>query len=229
MSKDFDEEIQRCKLLIKESYEFLSIVRHATRFREYSASRDIGLDFIWIYLSHIVPKLWFTDPTHVPDVFCSQLGRGIAIGEENFLLKKIQEDPVTSTSFEFQVNGLKNLVKDFMQEGYIDPVVFAPIRFYTPLAIDGAVTFGWPHFLLLDSRKIPLFYSSKYVEFDKFIIVDKSFGTWIFKKGNVDDFLTVEVRPIDDDPENIDILVVTKVFYNKENHSAVRIVIPAAQ
>jgi len=88
--------------------------------------------------------------------------------------------------------------------------------------------FGWPHYLLLD-RRIPLFYSSKYVEFDKFIIVDKSFGIWIFKRGNVDDTLTIEVRSIDNDPENVDILVVTKVFYKKENHSAIRIIAPIAQ
>jgi len=227
MNKVFDEEIKRCKLLIKKSYEDFSIVRYATRFRKYSVKTDRGLDFTNIYLRHRVPKLWFTDPAHVPDVFCSQLGRHVAIGEERFLVKNLLEETVTPSTFEFQVDVLKKLVRDFIGEGHSNSVVFAPIKYFTPLAVDGTVTFGWPHYLLLDGRKIPLFYSSKYVKFDKFIIVDKSFGIWIYKKGNVNDFLTIEVRPIDDDPEHIDILVVTKVFYKKENPSAIRIMAPA--
>jgi len=225
MSKNFDEEIERCKQLIRKSYEELSLVRHVTNSREYSRSTDSGLDFIHIYLRHSVPKLWFTDPTHVPDVFCSQLGRHIAIGEEDFLVKKIFEDSVPPTAFDFQVESLKSLVRRFEQEGHSNPVVFAPIRFFTPLAIEGAVSFECPHHLQLNGRTIPLVYSSKYVDFDKFIIIDKSFGTWIYKQGNVNDYLTVEVKPIEGS-EDIDILVVTKVFYQKENRNAIRIIEP---
>ena len=138
------------------------------------------------------------------------------------------EDSVPPTTFDFQVESLKSLVRSFAQEGHSNPVVFAPIKFYTPLAIEGAVSFEYPHHLQLNDRTVPLVYSSKYVEFDKFIIIDKSFGTWIYKRGNVNDYLTVEVKPIDNGSEDIDILVVTKVFYQKENTNAIRIIEPTA-
>lgn len=226
--KDFDTEVQRCIQIIKGGYEYLSIVRHATISREHLRERDGSLNFTNIYLRHLVPRIWFTDPATIPDLFCSELGRHLAIGEESFLVK-ILRDSSTATSFAFQVEGLKSIIREFIAAGYDNPVVFAPIEFYTTLALSEMMTFGWPHYLLLDSRKIPLFYSSNYVKFSEFIIVDKSFGVWIFERGNINDTLRVEIRPADNDPDNEDVLVVSKVFYEKENPNAIKIIAPTTQ
>lgn len=223
--KDFDTEVQRCTQIIKGGYEYLSIVRHAAVSREYRRERDGTLNFTKIYLRHLVPKIWFTDPATIPDLFCSELGRHVAIGEESFLVK-ILRDSSTATPFAFQVEGLKRNVRDFIAAGYDDPVVFAPIEFFTTLAINEVVTFGFPHHLLLDERRIPLFYSSNYVKFSEFIIVDKSFGVWIFERGNVNDTLRAEIKPAENDPDNVDVFVVSKVFYKVENPRAIKIVAP---
>jgi hypothetical protein len=223
--KDFDAEVQRCIQIIKGGYEYLSIVRHATISREDLRERDGNLNFTNIYLRHLVPRIWFTDPTTIPDVFCSELGRHVAIGEESFLVKTLR-DSSTATPFAFQVEGLKKIIRDFIAAGYGNPVVFAPIEFYTTLAMNEMITFGFPHYLLLDERKIPLFYSSNYVKFSEFIIVDKSFGVWIFERGNVNDTLRAEIKPAENDPDNVDVLVVSKVFYKIENPRAINIIAP---
>jgi hypothetical protein len=226
--KNYEAEVQRCLQITKGGYEYLSIVRHATVSREYQRERDGTLNFTNIYLRHLVPKIWFTDPATIPDVFFSELGRHVAIGEESFLVKTLR-DSSTATPFAFQVEGLRRNVRDFIAEGYANPAVFAPIEFFTTLAVNEAVTFGFPHHLLLDGREIPLFYSSNYVKFSEFVIVDKSFGVWIFERGNVNDTLRAEIRPAENDPDNVDVLVVSKVFYKIENPGAIRILAPTTQ
>lgn len=218
MTKDLDAEIRRCTEIIKQSYDSLSIVSHATNSREYSQMDQSG-DFTYIGVRHLVPKLWFTDPSHVPDVFCSELGRHVAMGEESFLVN-ILRSPSTAP-FRFELKELPDIIRDFIGQGNDNPVVFAPIEFFATLAENEIMTFGWPHHIILDQRKIPLVYSSKYVQFKEFIIVDKSFGVWIYQRGNVDDRLTVEMRPTDDEDGNIDITVVTKVIYQKQNEKAI--------
>jgi hypothetical protein len=226
--KDFDAEVRRCLHIIKGGYEYLSIIPHATVSREYVRERDGTLSFTNIYLRHLVPKVWFTDPATIPDVFCSELGRHVAIGEESFLVKTLR-DSSAATPFAFQVESLRRNVRDFMAAGHANPVVFAPIEFFTTLAINEAVAFGFPHNLLLDGREIPLFYSSNYVKFSEFIIVDKGFGVWIFERGNVNDTLKAEINPAENDPDNVDVLVVSKVFYQIENPRAIKMLAPTAQ
>lgn len=233
MVKSFEEGIGKCKVLIKQAHDHLSVIPHATKIKQYDEEKDGKLDFTSIYLRHAVSKKWFVDPTYVPDVYCSQLGRHIAIGEEKFLVQKMQEYAETSPiRIEFQVESLMNLIGRFIEEGYDNPVVFAPIKFYTPLAIWGfkhigksIIDFsGWPRHLLLGQKKIPLFYSSKYVEFDTFMIVDKTFSTLIFQPGNVTPLLSIKVKPDENDSKRLDILVVTKVFYKKERSEAIQVI-----
>ncbi len=234
MPKDYETEIERCRKLIRATFERESRIQLLAHTREYQPKQDGDLDFTNIYLRHIVPKKWFVEYSISPDLFCSQLGRHLAIGEEKFLVERIKdysrEKPATRA--EFEVAEFFKIVSGFVDEGFSTPVVFAPLDFYVRFATwrDATRPFGQimeysetGQFLLFRNLRIPIYWSSKYIELNRFMIVDKTFGTWIFKPGNMNSRLTVEIKPYETDKSKVDILVVTKALYQERNISAIKL------
>lgn len=178
-------------------------------------------------------------PSHPTGHFFGQLGEVIAPGEAKYLIEQILENAKTeSEAFMWDFDNLQKLVFGFRRArithyGYSEPVIFIPIEKYVDvwtwrgrkgkLFVEGE---GKYDFLRFGNVRIPIFWSTKYYDFQDIMIIDKSFGTWIVKVGNYTKTLSIDMQPDETDKERIDVLVRTVVNYRIDDPSAIRLLSP---
>lgn len=184
------KKMERCKQRLIEQYFSYSIIESSVDAVDFSEKQHGKFEFqkfgIWKYL----PKEWFTDPANYPDFVFSELGRGIATGEKNYLIKEIlgckyiekKEIPT------FEYSNLTEIVNSLASSsGFHDCfVLFMPIKYFTLVLTEWAFKkemIKIEKFDVLDvnGHKLKVIWSNKYVEFDEIILAIKTYGQWIAK------------------------------------------------
>lgn len=214
--ENLEEEFARYKKVITQEYEQHSIIGDATHTRVFNETTDRDLHFMNILVSEVVPREWFGNPTICPEPFFSDIGRSIALGEENHLVQTILGKAKTEPMSISEIRPLQilDVTRQFVREGYNEPVLFVPAELSVPLHIETEVVefVDNREFLRIGPNlRAQLFLTSKYVKLKDLLIVDKSFGRWIFKRGDFSETLTIEMAPTQ--YNNVRILAKTRVSY----------------
>jgi len=223
---EIEEKLTKYKNVIAQTYEKYSIIPYATRNRVFNEATDRNLIFASVDVDEVVPMEWFEDPAICPEPFFSDVGRNLTIGEENYLIRTIingvKTEPITISNV--TLHQIRNIVQDFVSKGNSEPVMFIPAKLSIPLYLEPmAVEFiNNREFLKINQTiRVPLFLTSKYVNLNDLLLIDKSFGVWIFKQGNFVERLTIET--ICTEHDNIRIIAKTQVAYNVMRPEAARI------
>ena len=234
MSAKYEEEVEKCKRLIAESHEKATIIPQITNYRPYTEETDRILPFSHIYIDHLLPLSWFTDTYYAMDAYYLDVGRSIANGEKNHLIRRLLKEAETTPirGNQFNISEVINTISDLTQRGYQDLKLFVPIEYYVkfhssirshpPEKI--AVHWKTPtrEFLKLKNRiSAQVFWSSKDVELKQVLLFSKDCGMWITKPGNVSDALTIETKI--ENRTNVDLLVKTMITYDIMDRGAIGI------
>lgn len=216
-----NEKVTRCREGILKSYKNNSIVSKVLSTRLYDEERDSNKSFLHIGKKFLIDRFWFTSPTAEP-VF-SELGENVALGETNYLLDQIREHQETKTVEEINHEVIKSAVEELKTEGFDPSSLFVPIDYFVQLHKWKTKTeetefptiryeSDEPYFMVDASKKLRIFWSSKHVKLESFILVAKSFGEWIVKPSESGEPLTVEISEHRKDKTKIELLI-DEVFY----------------
>jgi hypothetical protein len=223
------EKVERCKQKLLEGYFSNSIIESTLTLTDFSQELHHGFDFqkfgVWLY----VPKDWFTDPSNYPDFAFSEFGRGIARGEEKYLIeqildtKKMEIEKTNQFSYDYLLNAAKLLTLKSHQRKL---TVFLPIEYYKSLIIDwglreGKVRMEADHFHA-DAFEFKLFWSNKFIGFDKIVIATKTFGRWIAKP-SVRNRLAVDLAESREKTDQMELKAETKFNFRIENPDEIRV------
>lgn len=190
------EKIHHCLELLKENYVQNSVITRVVEVIDYDENQHRDLDFLKLGIWTYVPKEWFLRTDVFPDLVFIEFGRGIAIGEEKYLIEQILNTKEVKQKMLAGVN-YQNVVEAIKEMGiFSDLVIFAPINHFVRMHVDwmkeaGAMVVVGNE-LIVEANRIPLFWSSKYVDFNDFIIVRRSFGRWIVKP-SISERLSVQI------------------------------------
>ena len=220
------EKIERCKKLLLKDYFDTSIIEAAVHAISYVEETHRDLEFLkfgkWVY----IPREWFTDPTILPDFVFTQFGRGIAIGEENYIVQQIlTHKEITPKRLEtFDYESLVETLREL--EPAESLVLFVPIKYFVPVHVDWSREQGRilmeKNDLLVDNTRIRVFWSSKYVDFDKIILARKTFGQWV-SKPTVENRLKVEVIESEKEPHKLELKTQTVFNFTILNPNQIRV------
>lgn len=184
---------------LRDAYNRYSIVPYATDPRRFNADIDRELEFRQIAFSERIPSKWLTDPAHAADMYFYETGRAISIGEEEYIVRKIQEAlPRASERINAPTEHdigptIRSIFDRFSERPRIRPsTLFAPIALMTPMMLwmDGPI----PWYQVIDQRDsvmirpgtyLDIIWSNNYVPFNDLFLLDKQeFSEWIFKSEN---------------------------------------------
>lgn len=199
------DKINRCVSKLKESYLDTSIIERAVNTIDYDWNTHADLDFLRLGRWHYIPRAWFADPTVHPDTVFSDIGRGIAIGEEKHIVEKIlANDAVSKVSvdtvdYRTIMDSARDLVAQ-MERPFSDLhfSLFVPIDYmvaiYTDWIKDPSVRirFVGRDELIFNRLTMKIFWSSKYIDYSDFILLERSLCRWIAKP-NIANRLNVEI------------------------------------
>jgi len=202
------DKIRRCTNRLKENYIQSSIITKVIETIDFDENQHQHLDFLKLGVWTYVPKEWFIRPDVYPDLVFAEFGRNIAIGEEKYLIEQILNTKETKRKTLAEVN-YQNVVEALKEVGNLsDLVMFAPINHFVKMHIewmketDSLVIRG--NELIIESNHIPLFWSSKYVDFNDFIVVRKSFGRWIAKP-SISERLLIDMIESSERPDQMEV------------------------
>lgn len=201
------DRISKCISLLKKSYFESSIITKVIETLDFNETQHQNLDFLKFGIWTYVPKEWFIRDDVIPDFVFIEFGRNIAIGEKKYLIKKILNSNARQKSL--TEANYQNIATAIMEMGDLsDIIIFAPIDHYVKMHIDWTKEANAlvveENELIVKSHRIPLFWSSKYVDFKDFIIVRRSFGRWIAKP-SVRDRLSVEMLQSSEKPDQMEL------------------------
>lgn len=224
--------VDRCKEGIIQSYMKNRMVPEVLNVRTYEKEKDESLKFRWIGLRYLIDRSWFTSPTMMPEF--SDMGRSIAFGEENYLIKQMIEFGETKQVERIDFEALRLAISEFKKEGYHPTSIFIPIEFFVQLhdwsgsykstgfrAVD--YTKGQAYFVIDSETKLRIFWSSKYVKVEDFIVIDRKFGEWVVKPDESGDLLTVKIEESKEKKDKVEVLAQTAFNFRVIDPRAVRV------
>jgi hypothetical protein len=210
-----EEKLARNLDLIVQSYRTYSIVWEAVDHRAYQDT-DRTLQFDDILISEMVPEEWFDNPAICPEPFFYDMGRDLAIMEENYLIKKAYQNARGTIAEIPQVRraNLVTILEEFYEMGNRSQVLFVPAELSVPLFVEaeGMEFADNRSFLRINPFfRTQLFITSKYVDLPSPLLMDRTFGTWIYIPGNRIDLptraLTIEFHRL----ENANLRITSKM------------------
>ena len=226
------EMVDRCREGIIQTYMRDRIVPEFLNVRTYKKEKDEDLKFRWIGLRYLIDRSWFTSPTMMPEF--SDMGRSIALGEENYLIKQMIEFGETKQVERIDFEALRLAISEFKKEGYCPTSIFIPIEYFVQLhdwpgsyestgfrAVHYAE--GQAYFVIDSETKLRIFWSSKYVKLEHFVVIDRKFGEWVVKPDESGDLLTVKIEESKEKKDRVEVLVQTFFNFRVIEPRAVRI------
>jgi hypothetical protein len=180
------DRLRHCYAEVIKAYEAASIVDSLAAVKEVT-DRKPG-DFRVI--TNQEARAWreFKDPSTVWDLFCSGLGRSIALGEEGYIFEKLAQIapsgvPINLSAPDF--SSIREAVEVLRQRGFKPDSLIAPIDFFVPFNLDQRMQVNWdssPREVLVDDGwSLMLFWSSNATPIDKFVVFDHRAGRWTVK------------------------------------------------
>jgi hypothetical protein len=193
---EYGTELASTGHLITQSYQRYSIVRHATANRTFQ-DIDRGLHFENISVSEVVPEEWFGNPAICPEPFLYDMGRNLAIAEENYLIRMVRENLAEHPVDIHRIRSvdIRNVVESFVSEHNTQPILLIPAQLSIPLITEAeGLDFvdNQIFFRIRPMVSAHLILTSKYVGLSDMLLMDRTFGILIYKLGNYDS-LSIEV------------------------------------
>jgi uncharacterized protein YegP (UPF0339 family) len=222
-------KIERCKQKLLQGYFDASIVESTLRTKDFSQELHYGLDFLkfgtWLYL----PKEWFTDPANYPDFAFSEFGRGIARGEEKYIIDQTIDCKKTAIEHidQFTIDSLLKAAAELVspRDKSETLTLFLPIAYYTSVFIEwglkGEVQIEKNH-LYAGPFKFRLFWSNKFMDFDKIVVVTTPFAEWVAKP-SVRNRLEVSLIESREKIDQMELRAETKFNFRIENAEQIRV------
>lgn len=128
----------------------------------------------------------FNGPTYAWEMYCKELGRSVALGEENHLFETIQHSiPGATVSDGVGFGGLHDLVAELKANGYNPDFILAPISYMIGFYNDQQHAMEWDgqgrSYFLSQNERLEMLWSANGRPLDRFVIFDHHGGTWHVK------------------------------------------------
>ena len=223
------EKVANCREDIFKSYKKSSEITEVVQVKEFDEEKDKELEFILIYKRPLIPKDCLIKPSFINcSMIWSDLGSSVALGETNYLTKRILEDEriervrIREVEHEELFNKIKSVVGSLKEQNYKPSVVFIPLEILTEFVKKRLAKFGY---LKIDEdTKLKVINSSKLTPFEDVIILDKTAGIWTFEPDEeAEDRLIIEIKECDTDKSKVDLLVKTVVNFRIVDPKAIKI------
>lgn len=206
--------MEHCRNLVFESYYKSSVIDKIVQTGDASESDE---NFQKMYKRTYIPEEWFVKENVYPDLVFKQFGSGIATSEKKYIIEEIlkNDEIQRSTSDIINFETIREKLLSFSRNGIRPTVMLAPIEYFTKLHTDWResshlriVTF---HDIAISEHPYKIFWSNKYVPFEEFIFLDKSFGEWI-SKPSFNERLSVTISESDRE-DQLDLLIFTTLKF----------------
>jgi ElaB/YqjD/DUF883 family membrane-anchored ribosome-binding protein len=223
------EKVAKCREDIFKSYKESSEISEVVQVKKFDEERDNELEFFQIYKRPLIPKDCLIKPSFVD---CStpwfNFGRVVAVGEINYLIKRIFEDEriervrIREEEHEELFNKIKSVVGSLKEQNYNPSVIFMPLDIRTEFVKKKLAELGY---LRIDEdTKLKVINSSKLTPFEDIIILDKTAGIWTFEPDEeAEERLIIEIKEYDADKSKVDLLVKTVVNFRIVDPKAIKI------
>jgi len=173
--------------LIREGYESESVVENIARVVE--ERNRTPSDFRVLTNSEARRIGHFNDDSYYWGMYCTQLGRSVAHGEERYIFQELQAVPDSGLSVSASNPSFEKLASavDLLRSrGFNPDTLCAPIALFVPFAGERHnISINWnatpKEALLTNGAGLKLFWSSGAAPLDKFVVLDSSRMTWRFK------------------------------------------------
>ena len=171
--------------LVRDAYEQASIVGHVAVIDEISDRSPS--DFRVLTNQELRPIEHFNGPEYHWDMYCRELGRSVALGEEAYLFEVLQAlIPDTAVIPGQGFEGLLAELDHLASQGTNPDIVLAPIAFMRGFLRGHDRSMEWDqhgrtYWRAPDGRRLELFWSSRGRPLDRFIVFDHAAGVWHVK------------------------------------------------
>ncbi|RJS84991.1 MFS transporter [Methanophagales archaeon] len=224
------EKVAKCREDIFKSYKESSEIPEVVQVKEFGEERDKELEFIQIYKSPLIRKDCLIKPSFVD---CStrwfELGRSVAVGEINYLIKRILEDEriervgLRARGHEKIFNEIKSVAGSLKEQNYKPSVVFIPLEIFTEF-VKKRLAKRSEHLRIDEDTELKVINSSKLTPFEDIIILDKTAGIWTFEPDEeAEGRLVIEIKEYDADKSKVDLLAKTVVNFRIVDPNAIKI------
>ena len=223
------EKKAKCREDIFKCFEESSEISKVVQVKEFDEERDKELEFIQIYKRPLIPKDCLIKPSFVD---CRTLwfdfGRAVAVGEINYLTKRILEDErierviIREVEHEEIFNEIKSVVGNLKEQNYNPSVIFIPLEILTEF-VKKRLAKTFEHLKIDEDTELKVISSSNLTPFENVIILDKTAGIWTFKPGEeAEERLIIEIKEYDADKSKVDLLVRTVVNFRIVDPKAIK-------
>lgn len=225
------EKVAKCREDILKSYKESSKIQEVAQVKEFDEERDKELEFIQIYKRPLIPKDCLIKPSFVD---CSTLWfdlghRVVAVGEINYLIKRILEDGriervrIKNAECKEILNEIKSVAGNLREQNYKPSVIFMPLEIHTEF-LKKRLAETFEHLRIDEDTELKVINSSKLTPFKDIIILDKTAGIWTFEPDEeTGERLIIEIKEYDSDKSKVDLLVKTVVNFRIVDPKAIKI------
>jgi len=201
------QRTEEFKRAIRQGYDEHSIVDRAAVVKAIEDGRvkpDKEL-FKQFGLGYKIENSWFQDETIQASYFFFDMGRAIALGEENYLVKNVLNTAHPATHELQRVSKenvdavISRLTNDLTTRKFKPNVLFAPIEYMTPLALSDRIKFQFEvrrdYITLPEGDRLELLWSSNYVRFNDFVLLEREkFAEWLVKLDSSGHRLKIDIE-----------------------------------
>ncbi len=232
MTEELFSDNQYAKTKLNKAKEILrSVYYKESEYNKLIEPRDATADetgFQQLYFRHSIPKEWFTRDDVAIDFVFQQFGSNLARSEIHYIVDKIfseQGIPRVDIGQNIRETVLSN-IQTFLTDNEINALL-APINHYVDMHVKWPAES--PNEIRMDIRTGELsffnitpaiFWSNKYMQFEDFALIDKSFGQWV-SKPSVNDRLVVKIS--DAPEEKLDLLFFVYMKFDIVNRNKILI------
>lgn len=182
------ERLSRCYEQVLQGYDSASIVESIARVTP--VPNRAPTDFHVLTNSEARRIDHFNDDSYHWDMYCTELGRSIALAEKRNIFEELQRvvaaegEPISAANPSFDALGIA--VSDLRARDYTPDTLCAPIGLMVPFAGDASLKIDWnvsPRevVILNGGMRLNLFWSSGGAPLDRFVVLDSSKMTWKVK------------------------------------------------
>ncbi|MHA1409721.1 MAG: hypothetical protein ACTSQY_05365 [Candidatus Odinarchaeia archaeon] len=217
-NKYAQDEYEKMKNLCRETYyknskitDMVNIFSDLNYPTEYALGRRVN-----------IPKKWFTDISHYPNLVFEDLGRYTANYEKWFLVKHIPEVLKNVEYKEMEITQESIINSIFSMEYPNRITLFMPLPFYMKFHIDWRLNEtlkNMPLWIKINE----VIWSNKYIDFDYVMILDSDAIHFYYDR-DIDQRLKIEDKELDE--SNIDFTVKTDISFKIDDENKIKLFSP---
>jgi hypothetical protein len=212
-----EEKIRASEEIVRKAYYKNSLIQHLVNVKIDNSSDE---EFLKLGRRFYIPADWYTSDNIAYDLALNQFGENVAFSEKKYFLEEILKDKRVERIKLPEVNP-QILKEQIEQMNNFNPtIMFAPVQFFVDL------TYTWSQIdpdystykfnnVRVQNRLFEVYWSNKYIPFDVFILLNKSFGKWMTKP-SLDNRFFVKIED-SEKPDQLELTMYTtfKFLINK--------------